>query len=131
MALPAGAPLGLPHDLGHGIAGEMGDLAIPDDLLSHKVDELIPVIQGVVHAVPHVDLIAVALDAGAQGRMHPLYRIQVAGSNHNEIAGHGLGSDQRPRASLALAGDGVLPLLQSSEQALLRLRPQGIDLVYE
>jgi len=93
MALSAGSPLGLPHDLSHGIAGKMGDLAVPDDLLGHKADKLVSVLQGIVYAVSHIDLIAIALDAGAESWVHSLYRIQVTGSNHDEIAGYRLGSD--------------------------------------
>ena len=63
--------------------------------------------------------------------MHSLHGIQISRHDHDEVAGHGLRSDQCSRASLALAGDGILALLQSSKQALLRLRAQGVYLVYE
>ena len=131
VALSAGSSLSFSHDLSYGIPGKVRYFAISYDLLGYESDELVSVLQGVVHAVSHVNLISVAFYARPQGRMHSLYRIQISGCDHDEVARDGLGSDQGTRAALALAGDGILAFLQSCKQALLRFRAQGVCLIDE
>ena len=61
--------------------------------------------------------------------MHSLHRIKVTRAYENEIAGHRFGFYQCARRPVGLSGDGHLLLLHGSEQGLLGLCPEGVDLI--
>ncbi|KAF5060435.1 hypothetical protein DSECCO2_325650 [anaerobic digester metagenome] len=131
LPAPSGAPLGLFYDLHDRPLLEVGDLLVLGDLLSYEPYELGAVILGVVHGGAHVHLVTVAADAGTEGGVHPLDGVHVARADQYEVAGHRLGLDHGPGASLRLPGYAELALLESGQQGLLGLHPQHVDLVHE
>ena len=61
--------------------------------------------------------------------MHVLDAVEVAGSDEDEIGGHGLRLGQCTGGALGAAADREFLLLHRDEQSLLLLHPQHADLV--